>query len=290
MKERRIRPPPNPAGGDHWGLDPHDVRFHERRMRHAKAVGPLRKVFRGAAVVLVLAAAAWVYWNFDTVRGLRFDFSRLTSAFSRDKTPGATGAGEQGSAVVEGNRVAGVNMPTSLDGEAPAAARSGADDAPAERPLDAAAAVQAELARTAPPASAGTETAVNRPAEEPRSAPPPEPEPPPGPETFGFGSSTMHVSEAEASAAVLVLREGDTRRVSTITWWITDGTATAGSDFARLDRRTERFASREQNRTLHVPIVGDRQVEGPENFFVSIAVGDSAEALARIEVIIDDDD
>ena len=52
----------------------------------------------------------------------------------------------------------------------------------------------------------------------------------------------------------------------------------------------ERFGAGEQNRTLHVPIVGDRQVEGPENFYVRIAVGDSAEALAQIEVIIDDDD
>jgi hypothetical protein len=289
MTDRKPAKPAQDPGRDHWGLDVHDVRFHERRMRHAKAVGPLGKFFRGAAVVLVAAAAVWLYWNFETVSGLRFDFSRLTSAFSRDEAPGATGnGGEQGSAVVEGNRVAGVNMPTSLGGEAPAAA---SDEEPAaERPLDAAAAVQAELARAAAPTAAGTETAAGRRADEPRTAPPPAPEPPPGPETFGFGLSTMHVSESDASAAVLVLRDGDRRKVSTITWWTTNGTATAGTDFARLERRTERFASGEQNRTLHVPIVGDRNVEGPENFFVHLAAGDSANEIAMIEVIIDDDD
>jgi hypothetical protein len=41
-----------------------------------------------------------------------------------------------------------------------------------------------------------------------------------------------------------------------------------------------------------VPIIGDRNVEGPENFFVHIAAGENstAEAVAEIEVIIEDDD
>jgi hypothetical protein len=128
--------------------------------------------------------------------------------------------------------------------------------------------------------------------EEPPPAPPPAPAAPPKPEQFGFGLEVMKVSEAAAAARVLVLRDGGTRGVSFITWWTTNGTAVAGSDFARLEPRTERFAVGEQNRTLLVPIIGDRNVEGPENFFVHIAVGQSADAkpVAEIEVLIEDDD
>jgi hypothetical protein len=122
--------------------------------------------------------------------------------------------------------------------------------------------------------------------------PPPEPEEPPRPETFGFGLEVMNVSEADASARVLVLRDGGRRGVSSITWWTTDGTAHAGSDFARLERRTEQFSAGQQNRTLLVPIIGDRNREGPENFFVHVAVGESAneEPVAEIEILIADDD
>ncbi len=104
----------------------------------------------------------------------------------------------------------------------------------------------------------------------------------------------MNVSEADASAAVLVVREGGRRGVSAITWWTTDDTARAGSDYVSFDRRVERFAVGEQNRTLRVPIVGDRNVEGPETFYVHIAPGDDTssgrESVARIEVVINDDD
>jgi hypothetical protein len=114
------------------------------------------------------------------------------------------------------------------------------------------------------------------------------------PETIGFGLEVMTVSEADASAAVLVLRDGGRRGVSAFTWWTTDGTARAGVDFARLDRRVERFRAGEQNRTLHVPIIGDRSAEGPETFFVHVVAGENADApgaqVARIQVIINDDD
>jgi len=102
----------------------------------------------------------------------------------------------------------------------------------------------------------------------------------------------MNVSEKDASARVLVLREGGRRGVAYITWWTTNGTAMAGTDFARLEPKTERFSAGQQNLTLLVPIIGDRNVEGPENFFVHFAVGESATAkpVASIEIIIDDDD
>jgi hypothetical protein len=118
------------------------------------------------------------------------------------------------------------------------------------------------------------------------------PEPPPGPEQFSFGLTKIEVSEAAASADILVLRSGDMRRASAVTWWTTDGTATSGEDYANLGRVVVKFAPHEQNRGIHIPIIGDRKVEGPENFYVNLAPGDNptGEPTERLEVIINDDD
>jgi hypothetical protein len=263
------------------GVDPRDVQFHARRMRQAKEVGPLGKFFRFGGVVLVLVGAFAIYWNFDTLSRLRFDFSALTG---RDPAPNSEVAGAPGTQIEGRNPIAGDSVPTSLPGEEPdaATAEPPAETTVARAPPPAAAEPRAESNQTLPTVTA---------EEPPAPAPPPrEPEPPPGPETFGFGSSTINVSEADASAAVLVLREGDRRRPSSITWWTVDGTAKAGSDFADLGKPVLRFAASEQNRAIYVPIVGDRAVEGPENFYIHIAAGDSAETLARIEVVIVDDE
>ena len=77
-----------------------------------------------------------------------------------------------------------------------------------------------------------------------------------------------------------------------MTWWTTDGTATAGEDYANLGRVVVKFAPNEQNRGIHIPIIGDRKVEGPENFHVNLAPGNSptGEPTERLEVIIKDDD
>ncbi len=285
MDTRKVRKsePNDGGGGEHWGLDPQDVRRYARRVREARAVGPLGKVFRVAALALVLGGAFAVYFNFETVRELRFDFSRLTGVFA-DRTPqtgGGDAEGEPGTEVVGDTSIAGVKMPTSLEGDAPEAETPPAAENPADIPLEQAAAVE-----VAP------RVAEVRPEPEPPPAPPPEPEVPTGPETFGFGLEIMNVSEADASARVLVLRDGGRRGVSFIRWWTTNGTATAGADFARLEPGTVRFGAGEQNRTLLVPIIGDRNVEGPENFYVEIAVGEGAEPepIAQIEILIADDD
>jgi hypothetical protein len=278
---------PKPGAPEHWGLDPQDVRRHARRMREATAPSPLGKAVRFAAVAALLAVAFAVFWNFDALRELRLDFSRVTGAFEDvvDEVEDARRGGELETETVDDTSIAGVRMETSLEGETPPGAETPAAETPAPPVSET---VEPAPPVAAPPAAAPTEQAVVR--EEPRPVAPPEPELPVRPETFGFGLEVMNVSEADASARVLVLRDGGRRGISTIRWWTTDGTAVAGSDFARLESRTERFGVGEQNRTLLVPIIGDRNPEGPENFFVHFAVGDSTEAVAQIEVVITDDD
>lgn len=280
MDARKAKKNAPPQPGEHWGVDPQDVRRHAQRMREARAVGPLDKIFRGAAVALVLVIAFAIYWNFDALRNLRFDLSRVKGAFedAAGEVEDARRGDEPGTEVVGDTSVAGVSLPTSIKGDEPKA------DAPA---------VSTDAPNAAEPSRETSPTEVVAANETPASPPPPpEPEEPPRPETFGFGLEVMNVSEADASARVLVLRDGGRRGVSFITWWTTDGTAHAGSDFARLEPRTERFSTGEQNRTLLVPIIGDRNVEGPENFFVHVAVGESANAepVAEIEILINDDD
>jgi hypothetical protein len=93
---------------------------------------------------------------------------------------------------------------------------------------------------------------------------------------------------------VLILRNGDRRHRSQVTWWTKDGSAKAGADYADLGRVVAKFAAGEQNRTIHIPIVGDHQVEGPETFYVYLAPSDDADPAAkpaqRIEVVINDAD
>ena len=275
---------PNPAGGDQWRIDPSDVGFHARRMQEANRVGPLGKLLRYAAGALALAAAVWVYWNFDRVREITVDFSALTDLFEdtadRDGVGGAGGEGD--TAILVDTGIAGVPLPTSVDGEAPEAETDAvqppADGSPASQPAPAAP-TELPSPQTEPPPAA--------------AAPATEPELPATPETFHFGLSVVTVSEADASANVLVLRDGGRRGVSSITWWTTDGTATAGSDYANLGQRVERFAAGEQNRTIRIPIIGNRNVEGPETFYVHVAPGETAAAAGeaeRLEVVINDDD
>lgn len=315
--ERRTPRRSEPSAGEpeHWGLDPQDVRRHARRMREARSVTPLGKAVRYGAVAALAAVALAVYWNFDTLRDLRLDFSRVTDAFGDavDEVEDARRGGELETQAVEDTSIAGVRMETSLDGETPPEEAAAPVTPPVETPPPAAPVTEApaetQVAEApvteappvvtppaAPPAAPAADPAPTRAPtvarEEPRPVPPPEPEGPVAPETFGFGLEVMSVSEADASARVLVLRDGGRRGVSLIRWWTSNGTAVAGSDFARLEPRTERFALGEQNRTLLIPIIGDRNVEGPENFFVHIALdeGSDLKPIATIEVIINDDD
>jgi hypothetical protein len=136
--------------------------------------------------------------------------------------------------------------------------------------------------------AAASEPAAEAPA--PVAIPEP-PAPPPEPEHFEFGLERVTVFESQPSAAVLILRLGDRRRASSVTWWTEEGTAKAGSDYVNLGVQTEKFAAGEQNRTIHVPIVGDHNTEGAENFFVvaRTRTGNGSDLpTTRVEVVIND--
>ena len=292
-QQKPHKPVPKTAAPDPLRVDPGDARLYARRQQEAKRVGPLAKFLRYGAILLLLAGAFAAFWNFETLMQLRLDFSELTSLFEDDAPRNSNGTpaadGELPTEAVEGAGVAGVGLPSSIDGEPAetAAEPSVQPQAPPQREPETVAAVAPSAVTPEPTAAAAP------PPREP--PPPPVEEPPAGPEVFGFGLVTrMSVSEADASAAVLVLREGGRRGVSSVIWWTTDGTAKADSDYVDLGRRVERFAVGEQNRTLRVPIIGDRNAEGPETFFVHVAPGDDTisrpASVAQIEVAIDDDD
>ena len=280
--------PPSEDRKEHWGMDPSDVHRHARRMRDRERVGPLGRLIRYTAVVLLLAGAVAVYWNFDTLRGANVDFSGFVDLVARrvERTVTAPSGGDTQTEVVKETEVVGTAAPSSLASAPPAAE-------PVVPPPATATATPA--APTSVPATASPEASALRDAAPPPArapAPAAAPQPPPGPEQFSFGLAKMEVSEAAASADILILRSGDMRRASTVTWWTSDGTAVASEDYANLGHVVVKFAPNEQNRGIHVPIIGDRKVEGPENFYVNLAPGNSAtgEASERLEVVIKDDD
>jgi len=266
---------------EHWRPDPGEVRRHAALRRERARAGPLGRLLRYVAIVLVLTGAFFAYRNLDTLRNATLDFSALTGAFSRSAGSEGEAAQPGGSSepvAIEAPDVVGTSVATSLDKPpivdpepAPAEATPAAPAIPADT-------TPSRAADEAPPAA----VVVTEPA------------PPDEPETFEFGLSTIGVSESDASAAVLILRNGGRRGRSTITWWTREGTATADVDYANLGMVVERFAVGEQNRTIHIPIVGDRNPEGPETFYVLLAAGDvtagGAQPEHEIEVIINDDD
>jgi hypothetical protein len=209
----------------------------------------------------------------------------LKSLSGGDATAPASGA--PGTEKVESSPILGAVAPTSVS----------AHDL--ERPLEVAKAEAHATPAPAPrqaPASESALAAPSAPAEQSVAAPTAsavEPPPaPPQPETIAFALPKFTVSERDASAAVLVVRNGGNRGPSSFTWWTSDGTAKAGSDYVDLGKVVVKFAAGEVNRAIHIPIVGDAIAEGTESFYVNLAPGDdaSAEAQDRVEVVIEDDD
>lgn len=299
MDERkRAKGAPTPASGaGEWRLDATEVRLQRRRLKEAQHVGPLGRLVRYGMIALLLAGAVGIYLNWPTLRGVTLNTAALRALLDPAAPSGETEPAGLESGIVEAAGVVGDALPTSLGGEPPpeetvavavAPPTTTASAEPTATPTGDAA---SSGAANAPPAPTEVPTAVAATPEPPPPPPAPEPELPVTPEVFDFGIDTMSVSEADASARLLILRSGGRRGVSTVTWWTTDGTARAGTDYASLGRQVVRFAQGEQNRTIQVPIVGDRNAEGPETFTVHLAPGDNAgESVAEIEVIINDDD
>jgi hypothetical protein len=296
------RPPPagaRPASGrpagrdgsDAWLLDARDVERHARLRRQSANKARLgRMALRYGAIALVSAVAFGVYWNFDVLRHVTVEVPDLSSLLGSSSSGYASGRAIGGAdgAEVSSSVVVGTAAPTSVGAAAPEpkppieSAEGTAHAAPTVEAREAPAA-----ARSAAETSATAESVAAAPAavEQP-------PEPPPTPETFTFALPKVTVSEGDAAAAVLILRNGGKRGPSSVTWWTSDGTAKAGSDYVDLGRVVVKFAAGEQNHTIHIPIVGDSAVEGPESFYVNLTAGDdpSAEAEERVEVVIEDDD
>jgi hypothetical protein len=285
------------AGGaapDQLRHDPIEVRRHAQRMRGTRdRGGALATIVRYGLIAAVVAAGVVGYRNFDTVRGVALDLAAragLAGGGSGPADVASPGGEEPETVVVEGQEIAGAAMPTAIGG-APPTPEAAATDAPLAATPPAAAPPADDEAAAAPaePPVPSESVAAAEPIVPPEPAA--EPEPPPGPETFELASGVVNVSEAAASAAVLVLRNGDRSRVSTVVWSTRDGTATAGSDYIDRGAVVERFAAGEQNRTIHVPIVGDRNAEGPEDFYVVLAAdGAPVGDVREVRVVIDDDD
>jgi len=288
--------PVHSEGSDAWRLDPSDVARHARLRRRNEQRSPLGKAAGYSALVLAVAGAFAVYWNFDALRQVTVEAPALSALFkspSPDETSNRA-AGVTGNASVESSAIVGTAAPTSVstarNREEPVeVAKVEAHATPAPKPPEASAPVSPPPTPTASAAQsvAAKESVAAAPA--PVEQPP---APPPEPETIGFALPKFTVSERDAYAAVIVARSGGNRGVSVFTWWTSDGTAKAGSDYVDLGKVVVKFAAGEANRALHIPIVGDEIAEGPESFYVNLAPGDdpSAEAQERVEVVIEDDD
>jgi hypothetical protein len=294
------------GGGDAWRLDPSDVARHARLKRQRERSGPLSRAMPYFAIALVLGGAFAVYLNFDTLRRVTIDVPELSALFrgSSSAGAGARPAGGPESAEVESSIVVGTAEPTvgaahdrqravepSVEPREPVApsapAAVGSPDA-----VGSAAAVGLPAADSEPAADSAPTAAEHAPAPAPAAVAEQRTAAPPAPERFGFAVPKVTVSESDASATVLIVRDGGSRGVSTVTWWTSDGTAKAGSDYVDLGRVVVKFAAGEQNRAIHIPIVGDQTAEDTESFYVNLAAGDdpSAEPQDRVEVVIEDDD
>jgi hypothetical protein len=301
-----------------WVLDPRDVLRHARLARQRERTGPVAKVVRYSPIAIAVVVGFLVYWNFDTLREVRVDFSRLSSLFEDDAAGDKSTPGQPDTEAVEAPVFVEAG-PVIDDADTPAPPEREiavpSDDAPAP-PTQTAARPEARAEQSASNEDASEQNAPEQtaladtaqrseqraqaepdarapPREEVRSSPVSPPAPPPAPETFHFGGPVTTVSERDAAAAVLILRNGGQRGESSITWWTSGGSATPGVDYADLGRITERFARGAQNVTIRIPIVGDGVVEPPESFYVHLATSEAAggsSELARAEVVIDDDE
>src|SRR5690606_32756613 len=278
------------ARDDAFRLDPSDMRRHTQRLRQRQRKGPLARLWPYGALAVAAAAAFGIYWNFDALQGMEIGFRSLRSPAAARPSPGLIGNDrppadlELETEAFEAPAIVGETAPVVPPGAEPPAAA--ADPAPAVAP--AADDSSASAALDSPPLAAAVEAGTDEPPAGP--APPP---PPPEPGTFVLGLPTLEVSEGDAAVALLILRNGDTSNESFIRWWTSPGTATPGVDYVDMGEVDERFPRGAQNRTIRIPIIGDRIAEGPETFYIHLAPSPAGAVPAdrlRTEVTIVDDD
>src|SRR5690606_17530928 len=108
-----------------------------------------------------------------------------------------------------------------------------------------------------------------------------------------FSQEDVVAAESQSFATIRIERRDAEGSVS-IVWWLRDGTARAGDDYADLGRVVEEFRPGEVRRTLFVPITSDAIVEDREYFDVYLGTlseeGTQNGGIQTARVTIVDDD
>ena len=123
-----------------------------------------------------------------------------------------------------------------------------------------------------------------------QATPTPTPTATPDPATLQFSADTYSVGELGPKVTITVTRTGDTSGVASVNYATSDGTATAGSDYAAASG-TLNFAAGETSKNISVSVVGDTTDEPNENFFVNLSSATNATISDnQAEGTIQDDD
>jgi hypothetical protein len=116
--------------------------------------------------------------------------------------------------------------------------------------------------------------------------------------TFEFSSANFSVNEGAGSATITVIRTGDAANVMSVDYLVSEGSATANSDFSSSTLATGitgtlTFLPGQSSVTFAVPIVGDSQAEPSETVLLSLTgpIGGNvlgANATATLTILDDD--
>ena len=89
------------------------------------------------------------------------------------------------------------------------------------------------------------------------------------PGTIRLENNSVRVDEDNLTAQVAVLRENGSEGVVTVDYQTVEGTADAGQDY-RPQSGTLTFVDGETQKTIEIPLIGDSEVEGEEQFAIAI--------------------
>jgi hypothetical protein len=110
--------------------------------------------------------------------------------------------------------------------------------------------------------------------------------------TIQFASAAFTMSEALPSAAVVVTRTGGTAGAVTVDYATSDGSAQAGQDYGETTG-TLTFGASERSKSILVPLLNDRLVEGSETLQVTLSNPGGGATLgtpAETVITLGDDD